>query len=263
MGCGASAGLPPDVQRTSADWTILSVRIRWSGFENKSPDLTLTVSNLQGETQLFLRGGTNTPTFGSINAKKAIFSSSGASGSAAFVTEERLPPTKKAPKTRYIATQQGSEVCLCDARAWKCIDAACSELFPGTALPKVLRVSHKANAIFVSKDGYLPDVDSDRAFAIQQPDDTTDLASREPTAMDDLIAILSTRGKRPRNDDGSSDYSGDMAYELKVRPKLLAAVDDNAGARCLLLAMCTDPFWARADQCVGYNPTPAGRGGLR
>ena len=59
-----------------------------------------------------------------------------------------------------------------------------------------------------------------------------------------------------RQANGKEDMCGDMVYTLTVKPALLASTD--ARSRALLLAMCTDPFWTRAEMCVGYRPAKTG-----
>ena len=107
-------------------------------------------------------------------------------------------------------------------------------------------------------DAHAPAEDDEARVAIQQPDNSTALAQREASALDHLIATVSVRGVRPRKDNGKEDMCGDMVYPMKVKPALLTSTD--ASTRQLLLAMCTDPFWTRGDDSVGYNAVQPGHG---
>ena len=130
------------------------------------------------------------------------------------------------------------------------------------ALPASIRVKTAGSLVQVFSDDAHAHANNEAppCVVIQQPDESTLIAQREPSALDNLIATVATRGKRPRRDDGKEDMCGDMVYSLKVKPALLTSNDPNA--RKLLLAMCTDPFWTRGDLCVGYSALKSGGGAM-
>ena len=74
MGCGASTPVPPEIAAHCANWTELIVRIRWSGFENESPDLPAQDLRCEGAMLFRLEGGVSTGSFKASHPKPATFS---------------------------------------------------------------------------------------------------------------------------------------------------------------------------------------------
>ena len=106
-----------------------------------------------------------------------------------------------------------------------------------------------------------PPIKEKNTRIIQQPDGSTDLGQREASELDDLVAIVPTFGTRPVNENGTQDMCGDMVYTLKLKPGLSSHNALDEPSRCLLLGMCTVPFWSQSDGLIGYNPPKGGHGG--
>ena len=255
MGCGASSHVSPELEAHTATWTVLSVRIRWSGWDGRSPDMQLTITDDRGTILLTLHGGVPSNFAGFSTSRLATFSP--------YHADSRIVESGTAKKTRhtvwFIADGSSNELYNRKQGRWTRVSSGQAE---ADALPAALRVREEGSLIQVfTEDARAPADDEDYSrMVIQQPDDSTALAQREASALDKLIATVAKRGTRPRQDDGKADYSGDMEYSLKVKPALLASTD--ASARKLLLAICTDPFWTRGSGCVGYSPAYGGGGAM-
>lgn len=233
MGCGASSRHPPEMDDRTVTWTELSMRIRWSGWAGKSPDVQLTVTDESGTVFLVLHGGVTSPLMGSDAPKQATFST--------FVSDATsVGSGKKRRKVRSIVAG-GTELYSKDGTTWHrvCSGQAAAEALPAALLLQKAKGSYQ---IF---------------------DDDAHKAADDAHKMDSLVAIVATHGTWPRLDNGKQDMCGDMCYAIKVKPAVLSAVHDGGrvddGAR-LLLAMCTEPFWGRGNLCTGYAPAQSSSG---
>jgi len=229
------------------------LRSQWSGYEDQSPDLRLTVTDERGTILLTLLGGVMSTHMGNLSHPKRT----------------TLPPyyadartvhrgtgrRRTETKVWFIADGSSNELYIREQGSWKRVGSGQAE---ADALPAALRVLHAGSLIQVFTDDASASAEDESPprIAIQQPDDTTTLAQRKASALDNLIATVAVRGVRPRNDDGKEDMCGAKVYSMKVKPSLLTSTD--ASTRKLLLAMCTDPFWTRGDLCVGYSALKSG-----
>ena len=253
MGCGASAAIPPGVAAHTSGWTVLRVRIRWSGFDDQSPTLTLTVFDERGNPLLKLLGGAKSGTFTLPQPRRATFSP--------YYSDTRTVGTgkKKRHNVWLIADASGNELYhRVRAGRWTRVGGGQAAV---DVLPAGLSVQNSRGVVQVFTDdarAISDDEDPARGFAIQQPDGSTVFAQPEASELDNLIATIAKRGERPRNDAGGADMCGDMVYAMTVKPKLLASTD--VSTLKLLLAMCVDPFWTQADLSVGYSPARTNHG---
>ena len=244
MGCGASTPVPPEIAAHCANWTELIVRIRWSGFENESPDLLLKIFDAEGAMLFRLEGGVSTGSFKASHPKPATFSPYRSSW-------RMVGAGKKQHKEQFIAGEKSSTEYFKRPQKgrWRRVSSDPA----AAALPAGLRLSQADGLIKIFTDGeHAPadEGDAPREVAIEQPDGSTVmLAQREASPLDNLIATVATSGKRPRHDNGNEDMCGDKLYKMMVKPALLPT---DKSAQALFFAMCTDPFWSRGDQSVGY-----------
>ena len=236
-------------------WIALSLRIQWSGYEDQSPDLRLTVTDERGTILLTLLGGVMTPFMRISHPKRTTLPPYYAD---ARTVHRGTGRRRTETKVWFIADGSSNELYIREQGSWKRVGSGQAE---ADALPAALRVLHAGSLIQVFTDDASASAEDESPprIAIQEPDDTTTLAQREASALDNLIATVAVRGVRPRKDDGKEDMCGAKVYSMKVKPSLLTSTD--ASTRKLLLAMCTDPFWTRGDLCVGYSALKSGGGG--
>ena len=249
MGCGASSSAAAPEDAYTSEWAALKVRIRWSGYDGSSPTLTLQVMGDDGQTLLVLRGGVdnNAAEFWRGVPKPASFGAT-SSGLPFSGHVHRVGSGKKASKERIISDNSGTQLFARSGPApWRRVGET------DRTLPEGLSLKTRGANLCIFKRGAHEVVDEDHpiSMTVQQPDGTTELATRGKTPFDNLIATVAVHGTRPIQENGREDMSGDRDYALRVMPELLTALDERA--RCLLLAMCVEPFWSRATECYGYS----------
>lgn len=226
-------------------------------YSDSDCDLLITITDERGAALFRLKGGITIKWSGLFDQKAVRFSALNAAGSpvAEYQSDVRTVGSgKKARKVRFIADGGADVYVRQGTKEWKRAPAAPA----AGALPVGLSLKEGGRSVQVFKQGVLPAAeDNFRTVAIEQPDgSTTQLARREASAFDDLVATVDLQRTRPL-EDGKPDYCGDFCYALRVKPKLLGSMDERE--RCLLLAMAIDPFWSRGQDCIGS--LPAGQGG--
>ncbi len=272
MGTSASAAVTPEA-RHAESWPKLALRVRWSGYDHKSPDLYIKVLDEHGKCHLTLHGGIDTQ------------SPSGVFGLRSRAPSDEARPVKFYASAANTSTWCNSELCATGASGrkrqrrfisdgasganmYRCVTARpeyCTRsewkrergCEVADELPDQLFVDKSRSRIRVLKQGACSAVDShEEMLVVEQPDQTKVVGRRVSSELEDLVAVVSTRGSRPRHANGRMDMCGDMEYELKLKPEFLRAAGERA--RCMLLAMCTSPFWSWGDFSVGYRPLKTG-----